>query len=213
MSILHVSSWSARDVLRQVMKRTLHYDFSVWFWGDAIAMDGVLEASALLADPLPTTFCLRYYERWMRRPLSWVDHLTPGLALLRLFEITKKKEMLEAALLACQDASGFWRTFLEDHEAYLESSTAAFFGAAFLKGMRLGILDHTYVLAADHAWQAILSRLADDGSLYGVSACTYAAVVPGDDAALYRTLPTEVNVWGQGSALRFAAERIRAGLE
>ncbi len=128
-------------------------------------------------------------------------------------ELLDYVQNLSAALLACQDASSFWRTLLEDREAYLESSTAAFFGAAFLKGVRLGILDQTYVSAAERAWQAMLSRLADDGSLYGVSACTYAAVVPGDDAALYRTLRTEVNVWGQGSALRFAAERIHAGLE
>ena len=121
---------------------------------------------------------------------------------------------LSAAVLEKQDASGFWRTLLHDRESYLESSTAAFFGAAFVKAVRLGLLEEKiYAEAAQRAWQAVLSRLDDDGSFYGVSACTYAAVAPGDDVALYHTLPTEVNVWGQGSALRFAAERLRAGLE
>ena len=75
------------------------------------------------------------------------------------------------------------------------------------------MLGEEYAEAAERAWRATLSRIDDTGSFYGVSACTYAAVTPENDAALYHTLPTEVNVWGQGSALRFAAERIRAGLE
>jgi unsaturated rhamnogalacturonyl hydrolase len=120
---------------------------------------------------------------------------------------------LSAAILALQDASGFWRTLLHDREAYLEASTAAFFGAAFTKGVRLGFLDDTYAIAAERAWHAMLSRIDDQGRFYGVSACTYATVTPDDDTNMYRTLPTEVNVWGQGSALRFAAERIRMGIQ
>ena len=346
MTLLHTSTHPTRDVLRRVTDRIMHYDFTVWFWGDAIAIDGLIEAAEFLDDPTPRNFCQHFYERWVRRQLSWVDHLTPGGALLRLFEVTGNENFLEAAqrlatwlleevphapggvhlyrpdlppyrhsvwvdtlyheppffsklaqltaeqhyyndaldvwnshihvlsstqgpflahscdtgagllrgygwgrgngwalygmidtlellptdhpgradalhafselstaVLACQDASGFWHTLLQDREAYLESSTAAFFGAAFLKGVRLGILDNRYAEAADRAWHAVLSRIDDDGSFYGVSACTYASVTPENDVALYHTLPTEVNIWGQGSALRFASERIRAGLE
>jgi unsaturated rhamnogalacturonyl hydrolase len=100
---------------------------------------------------------------------------------------------------------------MHDRESYLESSTAAFLGATFTKAVRLGFLDASYSEPAERAWQAVLSRIDGEGNFWGVSACTHAAVAPGDDTSIYRTLPTEVNVWGQGSALRFAAERIRAG--
>lgn len=336
---------TARDVLRSVADRTMRYDFTVWFWGDAIAMDGLLEAATLLDDSQPQDFCLRFYHQWARRKLGWVDHLTPGSALLRLHESTGDGTLLaaarrlaswivdevpradgaplyrpdlpayrhsvwvdsiyhepsflsclawatgehryhddaidhwnnhcrvlsstcgpflahsydtgadllrgygwgrgngwalfgmvdalerlpelhprrdqalnsfremSAAVLATQDQSGFWRTLLHDQEAYLESSTATFFGAAFTKGVRLGLLDVSYAEAADRAWQAALSRIDANGKFHGVSAVTHATVGPDDDIEMYRTLPTETNVWGQGSALRFAAERMRSGLE
>ena len=336
---------TARDILRAVAERTMAYDFTLFFWGDAIAMDGLLEAAELLDDPRPRDFCLPFYQRFARQPLTWASHLTPGVALLRLHAATGDAELLHAAkrlahwivhevpkaagaplyrpdlwtyrhnvwvdtiyheppflsllasvsgdfryhddaidvwtshsrvlsseqgpflahsydtgarrlrgygwgrgngwalfgmvdtlgllpedypsraealqgfrdlaaeILSVQDASGFWRTLLHDREAYLESSTATFFGAAFTKAVRLGLLDNRYAEAAERAWQATLSRVSSDGEFFGVSAVTHATVNPDDDIVMYRTLPTEVNIWGQGSALRFAAERIRAGLE
>ncbi|MBV9491996.1 MAG: glycoside hydrolase family 88 protein [Verrucomicrobia bacterium] len=340
------SAPTAREVLKLAAERTLAYDFTVWFWGDAIAIDGLLEAAELLGDPSYSDFCLEYFHRWSRQTLSWADHLTPGGALVKLASrshdqhllhaserladwllfktprasrtgfplyrpdlppyrhtvwvdtiyheprffcelaaVTTKTEYFQSALhiwnahvkalssrrgpflahafdtgaslhrgygwgrgngwalfgmidalellprhhsgyaaalenfqqlssavLRLQDPSGFWRTLLQDRDSYLESSTAAFFGAAFAKGVRLGLLSAEYARASELAWRATLSRIDAEGGFYGVSACTYAAVSPGDDTSMYHTLPTEVNVWGQGSALRFAAERIRSNL-
>jgi unsaturated rhamnogalacturonyl hydrolase len=326
-----------------VAERTCAYDFTVWFWGDAIAADGLLEAADLIDDDASRRHCDRYLERWSTQPLGWPDHLAPGAALLHLYERTIDARYLERArelanwltqvaphtpdgqpmyrpdlppyrhtvwvdtiyhepifftrlarltgeedwyaravaiwrshadvlrpngsailghsydtgarlirghgwgrgngwallgMVDClaelpddvpgraealagtrelaqtiaelQDATGFWRTLLEDREAYLEASTAAFFGAAFAKGVRTGVLDGSFEAAADRAWNAMLSRIDEDGSFGGVSACTYASVHPDDDIQMYKTLPTEVNVWGQGSALRFIGERIRS---
>ncbi len=340
------ASITAREILALVARRTAAYDFTVWFWGDAIAIDGLLEASDLLGERQYLDFCLGFFQRWSRRALDWADHLTPGGALLRLHQATGDRSLLEAAerladwllttaprapatgfplyrpdlppyrytvwvdtiyheppfltalaairgdvryheaalevwnshvqalssdrgpflahafdtgagllrgygwgrgngwallgmvdtlgilsedhprrpralegflqlsasILRAQDKSGFWRTLLHDRESYLESSTAAFFGAAFTKGVRLGLLGKEYAAASERAWTAVVDRIDTQGNFYGVSACTYAAVAPGDDISMYRTLPTEVNVWGQGSALRFAAERVRLGL-
>ncbi len=335
---------SAQQALDCAANRTMEYDFTVWFWGDSIAMDGLLEAAELVGHAEAEAFARRFFQRWAKRPLSWVDHLTPGYALLRLYQRTGDTQLLDAAIrlatflleevprtrdgaplyrpdqpiyrfnvwvdtiyhvppfyallgrvtgeeryydeallewehhvrwlssergpflahaietgprllrgygwgrgngwallgmidtlemlpadhpgrgraeadfkrlseaiLGLQDASGFWRTLLHDREAYLESSTAAFFGAAFTKGVRLCLLDERYSEAADKAWQATLSRIEPDGSFAGVSACTWAGTLPDDLVSMYKALPTEVNVWGQGSAMRFAAERIRAG--
>jgi unsaturated rhamnogalacturonyl hydrolase len=336
---------SAHNILKCTAARSMEYDYTVWFWGDAIAFDGLVESTELLMHNQSRDFCLRYFRRWAKRNLGWVDHLTPGWALLRLYQMTNDSALLEAAkrlalwlleevprnakgaplyrpdlppyrfnvwvdsiyhvppflallaqitgeeryydeavnswtmhvatlmsqhgpflahsmdiggrvlrgygwgrgngwalfgmvdtlellpkdhlgypaalenfqTLACeilkkQDTSGFWRTLLHDREAYLESSTATFFGGTFTKGVRLGLLSDEYAQAANRAWTAALSRIEADGSFWGVSACTYAGTAPEDDVVMYKTLLTEVNVWGQGSAMRFAAERIRSGL-
>ncbi len=339
------SSTNAIQLLRSLMRRTLEYDFSVWFWGDAIAIDGLLEAAELLNDETPLKHALRFYKAWAKRSLGWHDHLTPGKGLLRLYQVMGDAELLDAAirlaswleqaprsprydtplyrpdlppyrhtvwvdtiyheppffcllaqvtgeyryydigidiwrchvralssqqgpLLAhavdtgmralrgygwgrgngwalygmvdtlellpkdhpeyvwalhnmqslaheiakLQDDSGFWRTLLHDREAYLESSTASFFGGAFLRAMRLGLLGAEFAVTAERAWRATVSRIDSEGSFFGVSACTYAGVTLDDVISMYKTLPTEVNVWGQGSALRITAERIRSGL-
>lgn len=331
-------------LLAALAARTRAYDFTVWFWGDAIAIDGLAEAADLVGDTESAEHCLRFFRTWSQSELGWVDHLAPGRGLLWCYERSGDEAFLERAvalarwltgsvphtvggqplyrpdlppyrhvvwvdtiyhepsffarlgqltgeaywfddaiavwrshaavlrrssddpilghsydtgsgllrgygwgrgngwavfglvdllelmsddrrrdevrtefvelcteILSLQDASGFWRTLLADPEAYLEASTAAFFGATFTKGVRLGILDDRFASAAERAWSAMLSRIRPDGSLLGVSACTYASVHPDDDLQMYKTLPTEVNVWGQGSALRFAAERLRAG--
>ena len=80
------SDVNALEVLKHVTRRTMAYDFTVWFWGDAIAIDGLLEASELLQDPQPAAHCRRFYDAWSKRQLSWADHLTPSLGLLRVYE-------------------------------------------------------------------------------------------------------------------------------
>jgi unsaturated rhamnogalacturonyl hydrolase len=113
-------------------------------------------------------------------------------------------------VLALQDRSGFWRTLLANREAYLESSTAGFYGAIFTKAVRLGLLDERFAESAERAWHAMLSRIDAEGGFFGVSGVTWASNAPSEELALYTAMPTEVNVWGQGCALRFVAERMRA---
>lgn len=108
-------------------------------------------------------------------------------------------------LLPLQDASGFWHTLLQERETYLETSTAAFFAAVFDKGARLGILDpERYGEPADRALDALLTRIDDEGRVWGVSADSFP-----DELPAYRTLPTGFNEWGQGSGMRALAERLR----
>ncbi|MEX2647800.1 MAG: glycoside hydrolase family 88 protein [Alphaproteobacteria bacterium] len=301
---------SPRGRLRRLARRTRRYDFPVWFWGDAIAFDGLLDAAELAGDAASQRFCRRFAVRWAGQPRAWTDTLTPGAAVLRLHRATRSPELLvdslyhvptflaelatatgdrawadEAvetwishvarlrhrqgpllchnhdvasdrwrgygwgrgngwailglvdtlgalparhpgrhaltadlkalarAILPLQDASGFWRTLLHDHEAYLESSTAAFFGASFTKAVRLGLLGPAYARSADLAWRATLSRIDREGGLLGVSGVTWVASAPTEELALYKSMPTEVNAWGQGAALRFAAERLRSRLD
>jgi unsaturated rhamnogalacturonyl hydrolase len=330
-----------QGLLRRLALRTHRFDFAVWFWGDAIAFDGLLDAAELLGEEDHAQFCLGFFQRWQCTPHAWTDYLAPGLALTKLLrrqgeelrplvqrlvehyrsrtprgvtglhyfrpdlpqfrttilvdslyhvpsfiaaaavllsdeslfgeaagmwrehadalavpdrpllchnydcgsgryrgygwgrgngwallglldlieilppshrdrrEMADRFKRLSAAILPLQDDSGFWRTLLTDKESYLETSTAAFFGAIFTKAVRLGLLTEEFDVAANHAWRALLSRIDDDGGVFGTSAAIWAANAPTEDLALYKTAPTEVNVWGQGAALRFAAERIR----
>src|SRR5262249_32869039 len=62
-------------------------------------------------------------------------------------------------ILSLQDASGFWRTLIHDRESYLESSTAAFLGGAFYRGVRIGVLSEEFEAAADRAWSAVTTRV------------------------------------------------------
>jgi unsaturated rhamnogalacturonyl hydrolase len=337
---------STRAMMALVARRTLSYDMTVWFWGDAIACDGLMDAAELVRVPGAQTHVERLFARWTDKRLDWVDYLTPGWSLLRIHAASgdaryregadrlasllldkapkgpgghalwrpdlpayrhsiwidslyhvptfyaalgaaaddlrfssaavemfrrymrtlksRKGPLLEhsydvaaerpkgygwgrgqgwallgladcleilpariagrdllerrfkdlcAAVLTLQDRSGFWRTLMHDHEAYLESSTAAFMGAVFVKGMRLGLLDKSYAEPAARAWDAMTSRVDRRGGLTGVSAVTWSWVANLEEATMYKTLPTEVNLWGQGAALRFCAERLRAGLD
>lgn len=333
---------SAVALLGQLASRTRAYDFTVWFWGDAIAVDGLMDAAELLGDAHAADHAERFLRGWSGGgPLTWRDHLAPGDGLVRLaagsddrplldrarrlaehllgvpraqgaplyrpddpryrhtvwvdsiyhvppflarlgcvtgesrwydaalaeqaahlcvltptgspfpahaydtgargvhgpgwgrgvgwallgmidtlsllpsghpgYEAADEKvRALAEAVLDLQDATGCWRTVIDDREAYLESSTAAIFCAAFTKGHRLSVLDRRFAAAAESAWRYIEARIDADGSFWGVSACTWASTAGTEDAAMYRTLPTEVNVWGQGAALRAAAERVLA---
>ena len=338
----HIAS---REILESVARRTQRFDFSVWFWGDAIAFDGLLDAAELLPNEAHARFCCSFYERWQRTGAAWTDYLVPGLSLIRLVQRHGKVALeslarrlldhyrvttprgttglhyfrpdlpqfrttllidslyhvppfiaacggllddkslhqealamwidhaavlgvpgkpllyhnyehgtgrrrgygwgrgngwalfglldlievlpdqcaerkvaverfreLAAAVLPLQDDSGFWRTLLDDRESYLETSTAGFFGAIFTKGRRLGLLPAEYGASAERAWQAMLSRIDSEGGAFGTSAVTWAANAPSEDLALYKAAQTEVNVWGQGAALRLAAERVRSSL-
>ena len=330
------------DVLNRIASRTTRFDMSVWFWGDAIACDGLVEAADLSGNSAAAVHVERMLRRWCALPAGcWTDYLAPGGALLRLAgradetalfaraevlarwllgapemdglhfwrpdlpayrntvwidslyhvpsflsELARLKgdqsfatdalkifdshlealssssgpflahswdygtqrpkgygwgrgqgwailgmidtlaqlpsnlpgraalaerfKALANEILRCQDRSGVWRTLIDDSEAYLETSTAAFFGAAFTKGVRTGLLDgDSYQPAIERAWEAMLSRLDANGSVTGVSAVTWSWAQGMDEKAMYKALPTETNLWGQGAAMRFAAERLR----
>jgi unsaturated rhamnogalacturonyl hydrolase len=332
------------ELLRRVAERTLAFDFGVWQWGDAIAIDGLLDASELLGDDRYVTRVAGFYRGWAARALGWPDHLTPGAPLVRLCGRDQEPELLAAAvrlaawlkavphtddglplyrpdigtvrnscwvdtiyheppfllrladatgdsahrdhavsvwrshtralssdqgpflahswesanrltrgyawgrgnawallgmvdalellpadastrgalvaefeslaaaLLDVQADNGMWRTVLHDREAYFESSCTAMFGAAFTKARRLGLLPADYDEPAERAWQAARTYIDEEGRLFGVSAWTHPAINHLEDPTYYATLPTEVNWWGQGAALRAAAERMKAGL-
>ncbi len=72
------------QVLRAVADRTLRFRFGTWYWGDAIAIDGLLGADQIVGGPYRDAVvgCL---ERWTHlAPISFDDALVPGRAVLQL---------------------------------------------------------------------------------------------------------------------------------
>lgn len=71
-----------------------------------------------------------------------------------------------------QSKTGLWHTVLDDPTSYEEVSGSAAIAAGILKGIRLGILDDSYLGCADKAIQAIINNVAEDGTVLNVSGGT-----------------------------------------
>ena len=72
------------QLLRSVAERTLRFRFGTWYWGDAIAVDGLLGADRVVGGTYRDAVvdCL---DRWARlAPMSFDDALVPGRAVLQL---------------------------------------------------------------------------------------------------------------------------------
>ena len=103
------------DALAAVATRTLAWVRGSWYWGDAIALDGLIEALPLLppdcAEEVTATLALEA-EKWAASaPDSWDDALAPGRALAALLEVERitaapAARALEAFLRAPTTASG-----------------------------------------------------------------------------------------------------------
>lgn len=75
-------------------------------------------------------------------------------------------------LKALQDQSGLWHTVLDDSTSYVEVSGSAAIAAGILKGIRLGILDDSYLECTNKAIAGILANIAADGTVLNVSGGT-----------------------------------------
>ena len=70
--------------LRRVADRLLDWRFYCWYWGDAIAIDGLMEAHGLSAGAY-RDHVLDTLQRWHRHCLpNFDDALAPGAAIIRL---------------------------------------------------------------------------------------------------------------------------------
>lgn len=87
------------------------------------------------------------------------DHLDTYKA-----QVRKLKEL--------QSKSGLWHTVLTDPDSYEEVSGSAAIVAGILKGIKMGILDDSYLECAWKGVQAILKNIDKDGTVLNVSGGT-----------------------------------------
>jgi hypothetical protein len=70
--------------LTRVADRMTDWRFHCWYWGDAIAIDGLMEADALAAGPYRATV-IETLQRWHDHCLAnFDDVLAPGATIIRL---------------------------------------------------------------------------------------------------------------------------------
>jgi unsaturated rhamnogalacturonyl hydrolase len=81
---MHPSDAAPLDLVRRAADRLTDWRFHCWYWGDAIAIDGLIEAHELGAGSY-RDHVLETLQRWHRHCLpNFDDALAPGAAIIRL---------------------------------------------------------------------------------------------------------------------------------
>lgn len=104
-----------------------------------------------------------------------------------------------------QSKSGLWHTVLTDPASYEEVSGSAAIAAGIYKGIRLGILDDSYLECAWKGVQAILKNIDQDGTVLNVSGGTGM----GYDADHYKNILIAPMAYGQSLAILALAEAMQ----
>ena len=68
-----------------------------------------------------------------------------------------------------QGENGLFTTLLDSEESYPETSATANIAYGILKGVRLGLLDPSYEKVGRRAAAAVIAKIAEDGTVQGVS--------------------------------------------
>jgi rhamnogalacturonyl hydrolase YesR len=79
-------------------------------------------------------------------------------------------QSLMKAVMPQQAPDGMWRQVVDEPGSYREFTVTAMMVTAMARGVRLGWLDASYRPIVTRAWQGLLARIAEDGSLMDV--CT-----------------------------------------
>lgn len=90
---------------------------------------------------------------------------------VREFIVNTYKSQVRA-LKKLQSQSGLWHTVLDDPASYEEVSGSAAITAGILKGIKLGILDDSYLDCAWKGVRAVMNNIDEDGTVLNVSGGT-----------------------------------------
>ena len=92
----------------------LRHPWKVWFWGDSIGLEGLLDASEWLGERKYEAFVYGLMKAWLARshPPRQFDYTAPGVALLRLYECFADP----ALLLAAKDHAEYLAAFRQTEQ-------------------------------------------------------------------------------------------------
>lgn len=110
------------------------------------------------------------------------------------------------SLAGLQDGSGFWHNMLDKTNTYLETSCTAMFTFAVAKGINEGWINHVYGPVALTGWNAINTRVLENGAVDGTCEGTTFAH---DNTYYYHRGKSIYATHGYGPVLYAGAEMIR----
>lgn len=101
-----------RDVAAKAADLLMSYPWKLWFWGDSIGLEGLLDAAELTGDAKYAGYVYGLFKAWIAREKfrSKFDYTAAGVALLRVFGLTGDSALLEAAKRHALYMSGFRKT-------------------------------------------------------------------------------------------------------
>lgn len=101
-----------REIAAKAAESLMSYPWKVWFWGDSIGLEGLLNATELTGDAQYSAFVYGLFKAWIAREQfrSEFDYTAAGVALLRVFEQTRDEALLAAAKRHATYMAGFRKT-------------------------------------------------------------------------------------------------------
>jgi rhamnogalacturonyl hydrolase YesR len=110
------------------------------------------------------------------------------------------------SLAHLQDGTGFWHNLLDKNDTYLETSCTAIFTYCIAKGINEGWINHIYGPVALTGWNAIKTRVLENGAVNGTcEGTTFAS----DNTYYYHRGRSIYATHGYGPVLYAGAEMIR----
>ncbi|MFA9389715.1 MAG: glycoside hydrolase family 105 protein [Prolixibacteraceae bacterium] len=110
------------------------------------------------------------------------------------------------SLANLQDGTGFWHNLLDKNDTYLETSCTAMFTFAIAKGINEGWISHVYGPVALTGWNALQTRVLENGAVDGTCEGTTFAH---DNTYYYHRGKSIYASHGYGPVLYAGAEMIR----
>lgn len=127
-------------------------------------------------------------------PAAWPDRAV----------VLRSYQALVRGLAPLQAPDGMWRQVVDEPGSYREFTVTAMMVAAMARGLRLGWIDASYRPTVDRAWQGLLRRVAEDGTL--VDVCTGTGSGPTREYYLNRAGVSGADDRGGAMALTAAIE-------
>ncbi|WP_297088136.1 glycoside hydrolase family 88 protein [uncultured Draconibacterium sp.] len=121
-------------------------------------------------------------------------------------EILHLYRSMVRSIAALQDGSGFWHNMLDKTNTYTETSCTAMFTFAVAKGINEGWINHVYGPVALTGWNAITTRVLENGAVDGTCEGTTFAH---DNTYYYHRGKSIYATHGYGPVLYAGAEMLR----
>jgi unsaturated rhamnogalacturonyl hydrolase len=121
-------------------------------------------------------------------------------------EILHLYRSMVRSLAGLQDGTGFWHNMLDKTDTYLETSCTAMFTFAVAKGINEGWISHVYGPVALTGWNALTTRVLENGAVDGTCEGTTFAH---DNTYYYHRGRSIYATHGYGPVLYAGAEMIR----